>query len=727
MATNFNDVMKEAQANMDRLFSEHEESFQEKMRMLTLQEELRKASESYYNTGVELMSNYEYDKLFDELRQLEEKLLPEGAERFTSSVGSTTSKLSKVTHEYEAKSLGKTKDIDEVIGVHNNSAHANVCVSWKLDGSTVQLTYEGGRLLLAGTRGDGSVGQDITRNASFIAGIPKTIPYEGKLVVRGEALMSYAEFERLNALANGMYANARNLANATITVENTFILRERKTEFHAFEMVYADEKINSFADRLTFLAKCGFMVVDHERVNVSELKQTIAKWSKEDTIRNLGVPVDGLVIVNDDCDYTNTLKGTGHHPHLMKGMAFKWQDETAETTLRDIEWQVGRTGVLTPVAVFDTVDLCGTKVSKASLHNVSYIIDKDLRIGDKITVYKANMIIPQVAENLSANNARTKKLANYKMPNWCPCCDKPVKLNENNRVVTLSCENERCPEKEIGRLTHFASKHGLNIEGLSENTIALLVDKGFVREYADLYSLEKYRTELVFMDGFGEKSVDKLLKAIEASRDTDFEHFMYACGIENFGRGQIKVLKTYLDENYDTLTAQYPNVDGSYDLMGLLFDMVWANRGHYDFTQIEGIGDVLSDNLNAWVTKHLILTDETKVQNVLRELRFHDKQKTIERSGNALNGKSFCITGSLETFANRDEAFAYITDNGGKTASGVSAKTNYLVNNDITSTSGKNKKAKELGVPIITEAQLRDAVERGIDLPSPTKKTIERE
>lgn len=696
-------------------------------RIQELQKELKEAADSYYNSGIELMSNKEYDAKFDELRVLEQQAgITDG---FTSKVGSSvTGKLSKVTHEYEAKSLGKTKDIDELIAVHQNYPdHAYCCLSWKLDGSTVQLTYKGGDLALAATRGDGHEGQDITKNAKYIEGIPQKIDFRGELVVRGEALMSYEEFDRLNA--DGQYANPRNLANATITAIDESLLKERHCTFKAFELVSAPEEdlqsLNSFANRLTYLNTLGFGVVTHERVPLNELKAEIALWSKEEAIKALGYPVDGLVIANDDTAFTKNLTGTEHHPHLAKGMAFKWKDETAETVLRDIEWSPSRTGLLNPVAVFDTVDLCGTKVSRASLHNVSYVDALNLKIGDRITVYKANMIIPQIDENLD----KDKEGLSLTHGVTCPCCKTKAELQMNFESGTkvMVCPNEACPEKELGRLTHFVSKHGMNIEGLSEKTLKQLMDAGLVKEPADLYELKNDEYSLLVLDGMQMKSMRNLLSAIEKSENPDFSHFMYACGIPNFGRGQIKVLKAYIDSVYG-------------DDMNYLQALTDMYRNEFDFTTIDGIGSVLAGNLEKWIKTELL--DETPRRsvnlNVVNTEHISRTNKLLEyldvsnmqiqptsKEGldNAIAGKSFCITGSLESFSNRDACVEFIESKGGKFVSGVSKKTDYLVNNDITSTSGKNKKAKELGIPIITEKQL---IEAGEGTPLPDKSKVQQ-
>ena len=688
-------------------------------RILELQKELKEAADSYYNSGIELMSNKEYDAKFDELRRLEEEAgITDG---FTSHIGAEVSgKLPKVQHTYEAKSLGKTKDIDELIAVHQNyPTKPLVCRSWKCDGSTVQLTYGNGDLILAATRGDGHIGQDITTNTKYIEGIPQKVPFEGELVVRGEALMTYEEFDRLNA--DGQFSNPRNLANATITAIDENILQERQIQFKAFELVSADDiYYKSFADRLDLLEKNGFGVVPHKKVLLEDLKAEIAEWSKEEVIRAIGFPVDGLVVANDDTEFTKNLTGTEHHPHLAKGMAFKWQDETAQTVLREIEWSPSRTGLLNPVAIFDTVDLCGTKVSRASLHNVSYVDALRLKIGDRITVYKANMIIPQIDENLDRDKEGLSLTHNVS----CPCCKKKaeIRFNPESGTKVMECVNEECSAKELGRLTHFVSKHGMNIDGLSEKTLNVLMDAGLVKEPADLYSLKEHKSELLQMDGFAEKGVNNLLAAIEKSKDCDFAHFMYAQGIPGFARGQIKPLQKYIEETMGDSGLPY------------IYALSSLRRSRADFTEIDGIGDILAEKLNRWIDAQLPDSqEETRVTRIMSHISFANMTlvtRTQEEPAKetAITGKAFCITGSLENFANRDECVAFIEQNGGKFVSGVSKKTDYLVNNDITSTSGKNKKAKELGIPIITEQMLIEASE-GASLPEkqPVKsKGIER-
>ena len=676
------------------------------LKIKELREKVSRANEDYYN-GIESMSNFEYDKLYDELKELEEKYDIDNKQ--TDFVGASVDKtpLQKVTHEYEAKSLGKTKSISDLIK-EQNKAEGDVCVSWKMDGSTVVLEYNNGKLTLAATRGDGKIGQDITRNVSFIKGIPNTIPYTDKLVVRGEAFMTYEDFDSANK--NGEFANPRNLAAATITALDTKLLEERPVSFKAFELV--NTKGKSFSKELDFLSKLGFGVVEHEKVSIQNLNNTIRKWSEEDRIKNLGFPVDGLVIMHDDRAIVKDLSDTGHHPNLTKGMAFKWQDETVETILRKIEWSASRTGLLNPVAVFDTVDLCGTKVSRASLHNVSYVEGLNLKVGDRITVYKANMIIPQIAENLDR-----EKEGNIDLHIECPCCHSNAKIEENNGVKTAICENEKCLAKELGAFTHFVEKHGMNIEGLSEKTIMQLMETGFLKDISDLYRLKDH-LEIAYLPGFGKKSFDNLVESIEKSKNCDLAHFLYACGIDSIGRGQIKEILNYLKNNYDDLCGRFfkesdKDNDGE-KMFKALLGMVINN---FDFTDIPNIGDILANNFVKFMDDEFIFPMEENISGRYKDclpfIEFTDilsKGRDMNVSDSVINGKSFCITGKLEHFENRDAMVSFIEEHGGKFVSSVSKNTDYLINNDINSTSSKNKKANSLNIPIISENDFLELV-----------------
>ena len=683
-------------------------------RMRELQNELETASKDYYN-GTESMSNFEYDKKYDELRALEDELNLSD-ERFTDNVGAKVdekSPLKKVVHEFEAKSLGKTKSIDDVIKEQSKTGEDSpyVCLSWKLDGCTVQLSYENGELIQAATRGDGLVGQDITKNAVNIAGIPKTIDYKGKLVVRGEAFMRYDDFDRINT--DGQFANPRNLASATITALDPNLLKDRPVTFQAFELVYADDyKDTSFSTQLDYLKTLGFGVVEHKSVNIKDLKDTIERWSDTERINNLGIPVDGLVIMHDNRDIVKDLSDTGHHPNMTKGMAFKWQDETVMTTLRKIEWSASRTGLLNPVAIFDTVDLCGTKVSRASLHNVSYVEGLNLKVGDRVTVYKANMIIPQIAENLDKD-----KEGNISHDIECPCCHSKAVIKENNGIKTAVCENDKCLAKELGAFVRYTEKHGTNIDGLSEKTILQLMEAGYLKDISDLYTLKDH-PHIADLPGFGNKSFYNLVSSIEQSKNMALAHFLYACGIDNIGRGQLKEIIGYLKDNYDELCKKYlKNKDNHSDGENMFYILIGMVINDFDFTKIPGIGDVLAENFVKFIDDEFIFPLEEHIpgrySDCLNYIELTDtitKKKDLETSDSPIAGKNFCITGKLEHFANRDAMVAFIEENGGKFVSSVSKNTDYLINNDITSTSGKNKKAHDLNIPIISENDLLEMV-----------------
>lgn len=669
-------------------------------RIEILREELSKASSDYYN-GTESMSNYEYDSKFDELAALEDEYGDEN--NFTSKVGAKVDKssaLKEITHEYQAKSLGKSKSVDELIKEQSKTSDKEAgftCLSWKLDGMTVQLTYDGGKLILAATRGDGEVGQDITEKTKYVEGVPQNISYKGKVVVRGEAFMTYEDFEKANE--NGQFANPRNLASATLTALDNNLLKDRHITFNAFELVDIDEpSLNkAFSQSLDFLKEQGFGVVEHEVVQISNLKEKIKEWSDPNRIKDLGIPVDGLVVAYNDKEKTKDLVGTGHNPSKTKSMAFKWADDTVKTVLRDIEWSPSRTGLINPVAVFDTVNLCGTKVSRASIHNVSYMENLNLKIGDEITVYKANMIIPQIAENLNRGSL-IKPVSEVD----CPCCKNKAVIKENNGTKVMFCENEKCLAKELGTFVRFSDKHGMNIEGLSEKKLLLLMEKGFLTELSDLYRLKDH-PEIAKIEGFGDKSYQNLIDSVEKSKNTDIKHFLYACGIEGIGKGQLDEIVSYLKEHYDTDLSGYHYEDGSYDLIGTL---VLMQEDNFDFTKIDGIGDVLAKNFSDFIQKELVEPYEScisgKFADCLPFTTFRDKVVSQNKDA-VLSGKTFVITGSLNNFANRDEMVAYIESLGGKVSGSVSKNTDYLINNDIESTSGKNKKAKDLNIPIISE------------------------
>lgn len=672
--------------------------------MEKLIEKLNNAAEAYYN-GNEIMSNYEYDTLYDQLLQMEKEtgvILPNSP---TQKVGTgAVDKLPKVTHEYPAKSLAKTKDYNEFVSAFKKGESKTGCdtavLMWKLDGSTVQCTYQDGKLIAAATRGNGEIGSDITHNAPYIKGLPMTIPYKGKLVVRGEATMSYAEFKRINASLSEeeQYKNPRNLANATIMLLDSNEMRKREIWFNAFNLVYMDEMPPLFNIRLAELYVQGFNTVELAVCELDKLEDTMKEWERK--VPDYDIPVDGLVAVFNDIAYAETLPGTGHNPHVLGGYAFKWEDETAETILRDIEWSASRTGLLNPVAVFDPVELAGTTVSRASVHNLSYIMDKDLRIGDKITVYKANMIIPQIAENLSTNEERQKvKVSSVYLPlgTKCPVCNGDISIHtsEDGETMTVHCANYHCPAKMIGKFVHFCERDCMNIEGMSEATIERFVEKGFIKEYADIFKLDRFRSEIIAMEGFGQKSYENLIVATERAKTTDFVSFIHALGIPNIGKGQAKLF----------------NKEYKGDIIEFFKDV----QARKFFQSIDGIGEVIEDNLWRWGNEYLRfivlpnVKENDEIKNLMPLLIF--KKEEESRVEKVLDGLTFVITGDVHHFKNRAEMQAKIEELGGKATGSVTGKTSYLINNDVTSSSGKNKKAKELGIPIISEKEFLDMIQ----------------
>lgn len=657
-------------------------------RMEELIKQLNEAANAYYNSGYEIMSNKTYDDLNDELAKLEQKTGVVLANSPTQKVGyEVVDELPKDKHEFPAKSLDKTKDITEFPPIFS-AYDGNAVVMWKMDGSTVVATYDNGALTKLVTRGNGEVGSVITHNAPFIKGLPMKIPFKGHLVVRGEAVMSYAEFERINAslpAAVEQYKNPRNLANATIGLYDSREMSKREIWFHAFKLVYMENSnINTMHEQFKQLADWGFNVVEYEVAMANrELEEVMGLFSQRAS--RYAFPVDGLVVASNCVTEAEKNAGTGHHPHKTVGYAFKWKDETAETILQKIEWSASRTGLLNPVAVFDPVELEGTTVSRASIHNVSTILNLNLKVGDRILVYKANQIIPQISENLS------KTFHERIMPGYidgirnCPACGGKTEIVRSmaNDSVTLTCHctNEACPAKLVGKFVHFCERDCMNIEGLSEATIEKFVEEGFLKEFSDLYHLDRYKEQIVSMEGFGVKSYENIIKAVEKSRTTSFVPFIHSLGIPNIGKGQAKLLMPFC--HGDVMEFLHNTCNGT------------------DFSVIDGIGEVLELNIHRWWAGNFQsgVDGDNEISRLLKELTF---EKT-ETASAMLVGKTFVITGSLNHYANRDELVSVIEANGGKTSGSVSAKTSFLINNDVTSTSGKNKKAKELGVPIISE------------------------
>lgn len=683
-----------------------------KKEMETLIKALNEASSAYYNGGTSSMSDREWDAMFDQLKKMEEETGVVYPNSPTQGVGAPVKvdKLLEVRHEFPARSLDKTKDISVFPKIFGKRAAGMAVVMWKLDGSTIVLTYDDGQLALAATRGNGETGTDITHNAPYIAGIPQKIPYKGHLVVRGEAVMSYKEFERLNnSRPEGVeeYANPRNLANSTVGMKDSEEMRKRKIQFFAFTLVHMDDQIpddqDTFMGRLNYLDSLGFDTVYRlYGDSQSDLIDVMNGFS--DAVEQFEYPVDGLVVASDDVRYAEILPGTGRNPDPLVGYALKWQDEIVDTVLRKIEWSLGRTGVITPVAFFDPVELEGTTVSRASVHNVSIMKKYRLRVGDTIGVYKANKIIPQVAVNYTADENHTPTLK-YKESHsvHCPCCGMETEshISDDGTTEIEVCVNPKCPAKDVKKFAHFVERDCMNIKGLSEATLQKFLDSGFLHEFADLYHLDRYKDQIVSMEGFGQKSYDNLIDSVEKSRRTSFVPFIHSLGIPNIGKGQAKLF----DKEYNG------------DVEKFFVDVFQR----HDFTHIEGIGEVLNDNLWKWGNEYLRYIPfgdchdrvypflNLEVCHLLKEVKIQvPKESSVDAA--PLAGKTFVITGKLKHFANRDALVAKIEELRGKTSGSVSKNTSYLINNDVESTSGKNKKAKELGVPVISEDEFLEMI-----------------
>lgn len=689
-----------------------------KMTMEKLVETLNRASEAYYN-GRAIMSDSEYDKLEAQLQAMEKKMgivLPNSP---TCTVGAkAVDYLPKFTHPYPAKSLDKTKDIDEFCSklekgiVESGSTNNRVVVMYKEDGSTAQLYYKNGKLLRIVTRGNGEVGNVVSHNLKCIEGIPSEISIGGEVVVRGEVVMSYSEFERINEDLpdDQKYRNARNLASATLTILDTEESSKRHLTFKAFNLVklldsFEEENpkyAHSFNDRLNLLEEQNFSVVEHELVTISNLKKTMDSFTE--SVQSYPYPVDGLVVAIDNYAYTKDLPGTEHHPNILSGYAFKWQDETYETVLRDIEMSPSRTGLLNPVAIFDPVEIDGTIVKRASLHNISIIKKMRLRVGNRIAVSKANLIIPYVENNLDYDDSEDLTDEEVQdMVGYCPTCGaQAVVVTSDEGIESAYCVNQDCPEKMIGKFVNFCSRDCLDIRGMSEETIKKLVDLGIVKEYSDFFHLDKH-PKIATIPGFGPTSWKNMCEAAENARTTDFVKFFTGMSITNIGKGQLKTLKNYLNANYKEL-AVLAEVDPEGYNLGMLLSAL--GRKNFDFSIIDGFGSKLSEDLLRWLHENF---DEAKTWspelNVYGLMNFTDAPvSTEETTSSNIAGKSFCITGKLITFKNRQELVDKIESLGGKWVDSVSKKTDYLINNDTASTSGKNKKAKELNIPIISEA-----------------------
>lgn len=639
-------------------------------RMKELVERLRAASRAYYAQDKEIMSNFEYDKLYDELADLERETGMVLTGSPTISVGyDAVDELPKEAHESPMLSLGKTKEREEL---KDWLGDKEGILSWKLDGLTIVLTYRDGELLKAVTRGNGEVGEVITNNAKVFRNIPLRIRYQGELILRGEAVITYQDFEEINSRIDDVdakYKNPRNLCSGSVRQLNNQITAERNVRFYAFALVKADgvDFQNSREKQFEFLQEQGFDVVQYLKVNAGDIIDAVADY--EMRIQTYEVPSDGLVLTYDDIAYGRSLGRTAKFPR--DSIAFKWADEIRETTLKEIEWSASRTGLINPVAVFEPVELEGTTVSRASVHNISILKGLKLGIGDKITVYKANMIIPQIAENLTGSD-------NLEIPVTCPVCGGKTELRAVNEVQSLYCTNPDCDAKKIKSFTLFVSRDAMNIDGLSEATLEKFIGKGFLHQYQDMFHLDRYRTEIVEMEGFGERSYKKLIDGIEKAREVELPNLVYSLGIANIGLANAKVICKYFQ--YDIDAMRHATVE--------------------ELSEIDGIGEVIA---KAFVDYFSDGKNNERFENLLKEV--HIVRKEMNEAEQTLDGKTFVVTGSLNHFGSRNELKDLIERKGGKVAGSVSAKTVCLINNDAASNSSKNKKAKELNVPILTEEQ----------------------
>ena len=648
-------------------------------RIEELVELLNQAGKAYYQEGKEIISNLEYDKAYDELVRLEEETGIVLSASPTQNVGySVATALPKEEHASPMLSLDKTKSVETL---QSFLGEQKGILSWKLDGLTVVMTYEKGELVKAVTRGNGRIGEIVTENAKRFRNLPLRIPFKGRLVLRGEALIRYSDFAKINEEIpeeGAKYKNPRNLCSGSVRQLDPKITWERRVYFFPFTLVSVEEGEdgasresgglpdfhNSHEAEFEFLEQQGFHVVGRRAVSKEELPEAVSDFS--DRVKKNDFPSDGLVLLMDDISYGKSLGTTAKFPR--NALAFKWEDEEEKTILRGVEWSPSRTGLINPVAIFDPVELEGTVVSRASLHNISYLEDLKLGIGDEITVYKANMIIPQIGENLT-------KSGQLPIPEHCPACHEETKIVQDKEAKMLYCENPHCPAKRIKQFALFVSRDALNIEGLSEMTLEKFIGKGFIQEFPDLFSLEEHKVEIIAMEGFGQKSYDKLIENAEKARETSLARLLYGLGIGGIGASNARVLSEAFHEDAEELSrAELSEV-----------------------VSIKGIGPILGESIVRFFKEE---ENSRLFRKLLSILHLH-KEERAENA--ALSGKVFVITGSLAHFQNRKELEEEIRKAGASTASSVSKNTSYLINNDKNSTSSKNKKAKELGIPILSE------------------------
>lgn len=636
-------------------------------RMKELGEKLREASRAYYQEDREIMPNVEYDALYDELSALEKETGIVLADSPTVSVGyEAVDQLPKEEHERPMLSLDKTKEreaLREFIGEHPT------LLSWKLDGLTIVLTYENGELVKAVTRGNGIVGEVITNNAKVFKNIPLKISFKGRLILRGEAIITYSDFEKINETigdADAKYKNPRNLCSGSVRQLNNEITAKRNVRFYAFSLVSADgvDFQNSREMQFRWLNAQGFDVVEYRKVTGDTLDAAMDYFA--DAVTKNDFPSDGLVALYDNISYGESLGTTAKFPR--NAMAFKWADEMRDTKLLEIEWSPSRTGLINPVAIFEPVELEGTTVSRASVHNISIMKELKLGIGDTIRVYKANMIIPQIAENLTGTG-------NAPVPHICPACGQETVIKKENDVECLFCVNPGCPAKKIKSFGLFTSRDAMNIDGLSEATLEKFIARGFIHDFGDIFEIGRYRDEIVEMEGFGQKSYDNLIESLERAKETTLPRVIYSLGIANIGLANAKVICRHFDNDLEKI----------------------RHASLEEVSDIDTIGPVIAGNLVAY------FRDAENNRRLDHLMSFLHIQEEGPKQEQIFAGMNFVITGSLEHFGNRSEAKELIESLGGKVTGSVTKKTNYLINNDIQSNSSKNKKARELGIPILSE------------------------
>lgn len=637
-------------------------------RMRELSQKLTEASKAYYQEDREIMSNFEYDAMYDELQRLEQETGIVLAGSPTVTVGyEALDSLPKERHETPMLSLGKTKERSELVDF---AGEHKVLVSWKLDGLTVVLTYRDGTLQKAVTRGNGEIGEVITNNARVFQNIPLKISYQGELIIRGEAIITYSEFEKINEEiedVDAKYKNPRNLCSGSVRQLNNEITAKRHVRFYAFALVKAEgvDFRNSRKYQFDWLETQGFDVVEHELATAGEIEKTVENF--EEKIQHYDIPSDGLVVTYDNISYGQSLGRTAKFPR--DSIAFKWQDEIRETKLLEIEWSPSRTGLINPVAIFEPVELEGSTVSRASVHNLSIMKALKLGVGDTITVYKANMIIPQIARNLTGSGR-------IEIPEVCPVCGGRTEIRMMNDVQTLYCTNEQCSAKKIKAFTLFVSRDAMNIEGLSEATLEKFIARGFIRTFADIFHLADFKDEIIEMEGFGEKSYANLMQSIEKARKTTLPRLIYSLGIPNIGVANAKLLCRHF----------------GYDLRRL------RDSEEEELAEIDGLGEVIAAAVAGYFSNE---KNSANLDLLCKELEIEKPQE--EENGQIFAGKIFVITGNVNHFANRSELKSFIEARGGKVTGSVSGKTDYLINNDTASQSSKNKKARELEIPILSE------------------------